>query len=74
MKVTVRRFATETPEGDDYTAVNATLVLSTAEAADLMASYDPSSGTSPAAAVCRPVVRAILDAIRDHDSAAVVAP
>jgi hypothetical protein len=34
------------------------------EMAALQASYDPNSGTSPSAAVSRPLVREILDAVR----------
>jgi len=35
-----------------------------AEMDALQASYDPNSGTSPSAAVSRPIVRDILDAVR----------
>jgi len=38
------------------------LEMDDAELATLLAVYDPSSGTSPTTAVCRPVVRALLDA------------
>ena len=34
-----------------------------AELTGLHGAYDPSSGTSPSTAVCRPVVRALLDAV-----------
>lgn len=35
-----------------------------AEMAELLASYDPVSSTSPAVAVTRPVVRELLDAVQ----------
>lgn len=47
--------------GDAYSEV--TLRIDAAELDRLLAAYDPNSGTSPAVADCRPLVRAILDAI-----------
>ena len=34
-----------------------------AEMSDLLANYDPASGTSPSVTYCRPIVRAMLDAL-----------
>lgn len=38
------------------------LTFTESELAALLSRYDPASGTSPSTAVCRPVVRALLDA------------
>lgn len=62
MKVQARRFLTETPDGDAL-CVAVHLVLTPAEEADLLASYDPQSATSPPAADCRAVARPIAAAI-----------
>lgn len=34
-----------------------------AEMTELLAAYDPASSTSPSVTVCRPIVRAMLDAV-----------
>ena len=47
--------------GDTFSEV--TLRISAAELDRILASYDPNSGTSPGVADCRPLVRAILDAV-----------
>lgn len=62
MKVHARRFLTETDAGDAV-CVEVRLVLTPAEEADLLASYDPQSATSPPAADCRAVARPIADAL-----------
>ena len=36
-----------------------------AEMADIQAGYDPLSSTSPAVSICRPIVRQILDALKE---------
>lgn len=36
-----------------------------AEMSDLLANYDPASGTSPSVTYCRPIVRAMLDAVKE---------
>jgi hypothetical protein len=41
-----------------------------AEMADLLANYDPASGTSPSVTYCRPTVRTILDAVKGATNAA----
>jgi len=35
------------------------------EMATLQRSYDPTVGTSPATSICRPIVRQILDALKE---------
>ena len=40
-----------------------------AEMSDLLANYDPASGTSPSVTYCRPIVRAMLDAVKGVQSA-----
>lgn len=62
MRVQARRFLTETPDGDAI-CVAVHLVLTPAEEADLLASYDPQSATSPPAADCRAIARPIAAAI-----------
>ena len=54
------------PIGDEAygPGVAVTICFGDSEIAALQASYDPSSSTSPSAAVSRPIVRAILDAVR----------
>jgi len=37
------------------------------EVAELLANYDPTSGTSPSVTYSRPLSRAILDAIKRHE-------
>jgi hypothetical protein len=49
-------------DGSYTSGVQVTLCITDAELATLLAAYDPASGTSPSAALCRPIVRAILDA------------
>ena len=44
------------------------VVLSDEEVAQITAAYDPASSTSPSVTVCRPIVRAILDAIIAKES------
>lgn len=43
--------------------VKVEVVMTYDEVRNLLASYDPGSSTSPSTAVCRPVVRAMLDAV-----------
>lgn len=44
------------------------VVLSDEEVAQITSAYDPASSTSPSVTVCRPIVRAILDAIIAKES------
>lgn len=44
------------------------VVLSDEEVAQITSAYDPLSSTSPSVTVCRPIVRAILDAIIAKES------
>lgn len=44
------------------------VVLSDEEVAQITAAYDPASSTSPSVTLCRPIVRAILDAIIAKES------
>ena len=46
-----------------------TVTYTDAEMADLLANYDPASGTSPSVTYCRPTVRAMLDAVKGVQSA-----
>ena len=62
MRVHARRFLTETPNGDAI-CVEVRLVLTPAEEAELLASYDPQSASSPPAADCRAIARPIAAAI-----------
>lgn len=62
MKVLARRFLTETDAGDAICA-EVRLILTPAEEADLLSSYDPQSATSPPAADCRAIARPIADAL-----------
>lgn len=43
--------------------VELTMRLTSAEAADLLASYDPQTAASPPAAECRAIARPIADAL-----------
>lgn len=67
MKVQARRFLTETPDGDAL-CVAVHLVLTPAEEAALMGSFDPQSATSPPAAECRAIARPIAEAIAAVDA------
>ena len=67
MKVFARRFLTETPDGDAVCAI-VTMVLTPAEEAALMGSFDPQSATSPPAAECRAIARPIADALAALES------
>lgn len=62
MKVLARRFLTETDAGDAVCA-EVRLILTPAEEAALLASYDPQSASSPPAADCRAIARPIADAL-----------
>lgn len=62
MKIQSQDILSETPDGDAIVAV-VTLVLPPGELDPLLAAYDPGSATSPPVADCRPLVRAILDAV-----------
>ena len=44
------------------------IVFTDVEVAQITAAYDPASSTSPSVTVCRPIVRAILDAIIAKES------
>lgn len=68
MRVNARRFLTETDAGDAV-CVEVRLVLTPAEEADLLASYDPQSATSPPAADCRAIARPVAEAIAALDPA-----
>lgn len=48
---------------DLYDGWSLTCTFTDAEMAELLAAYDPASSTSPAVTVCRPIVRAMLDAV-----------
>ena len=50
------------PDGPSVEFVTFDGAISKADFEALLAAYDPASGTSPTTAVCRPVVRALLDA------------
>ena len=50
-------------DDDGVEHVELTVRLTAAEAADLLASYDPQSATSPPAADCRAIARPIADAL-----------
>lgn len=67
MRVQARRINTETPDGDAVCAI-VTLVLTPAEEAALMGSFDPQSATSPPAAECRAIARPIAEAIAALDA------
>ena len=67
MRVNARRFLTETPDGDAVCA-EVRLVLTPAEEAALLASYDPQSATSPPAAECRAIARPVAEAIAALDA------
>jgi hypothetical protein len=67
--------ATEARQGDVWgpngiePGWTVTVQFTDAEMADLLANYDPSSGTSPGVTYCRPVLRAILDAVKEVNDA-----
>ena len=67
MKVQARRFLTETPDGDAI-CVEVRLILTPAEEAALMGSFDPSSASSPPAAECRAIARPVAEAIAALDA------
>lgn len=48
---------------DLYSGWALTCTFTDSELAELLAAYDPASSTSPAVTVCRPIVRAMLDAV-----------
>ena len=57
--------ATDT-DGSEFTVENAVIipvVIPGEDVPELLAQYDPSSGTSPLVAVARPLARVILDAL-----------
>jgi len=43
--------------------VQVCMTMSYDEMRNLLASYDPASSTSPTAGACRPIIRAMLDAV-----------
>jgi len=45
--------------------INISVVFTDAEWETLLLSYDETSSTSPSVSVCRPIVRAMLDAGKD---------
>ena len=45
--------------------ISRSVVFTDAEWNDLLLSYDETSSTSPSVSVCRPIVRAMLDAGKD---------
>ncbi len=45
--------------------ISIAVVFTDAEWNDLLLSYDETSSTSPSVSVCRPIVRAMLDAGKD---------
>ena len=51
----------ENHEGGEVTSIN--VRIDAVEAQRLLAAYSPQSGTSPGVSDCRPLVRAVLDAI-----------
>jgi hypothetical protein len=56
-------FQVEEEVNDDGVAV--TIIFSEDEVETLLSLYDPTYVSSPTAADCRPIVRMILDAIKD---------
>ena len=63
--LTIQCCQAEVPVSDgSYTAGWVVAVAYTdEEMATLLAAYDPASGTSPSATVCRPTMRTVLDAV-----------
>lgn len=63
--------ATEARQGDVWgpngiePGWTVTVQFTDAEMNDLLANYDPNSGTSPGVAAARPVLRAILDRVKE---------
>ena len=53
-----------TPEGAYTDGWQITICYTAEEMETLLAGYDESSGTSPSATVCRPTLRAILNAVK----------
>ena len=53
----------ENPDGLSLEGKSISLFITTEELERLLSLYDPASATSPLAADCRPLVRAILDAV-----------
>jgi hypothetical protein len=45
--------------------ISISVVFTDAEWNDLLLSYDETSSTSPSVSICRPIVRAMLDAGKD---------
>lgn len=64
IKVQAYDILSETPDGDATCAV-VTLVFPPGDLDPLLAAYDPGVGTSPGVADCRPIVRVILDKIKE---------
>jgi hypothetical protein len=51
-------------DGSEVIVYFVPLILTKAEADDLVSRYDPNSGTSPSVADARPLARVILNAVR----------
>ena len=49
---------------DEVEAYIIPIVIPASEVAELLANYDPSSGTSPSVTYSRPLARTILDALK----------
>lgn len=53
-----------TPDGANVDGWQIQICYTDAEMAELLAGYDETSATSPSAVVCRPTLRAILNAVK----------
>jgi len=51
-------------DGTERQVPGCQLTVTTAEMEEVLAGYDPASASSPPAATCREIARAVLDAIR----------
>jgi len=56
-------------DDDSSTPTIVVLRFSQTEMDDLLANYDAASATSPGVTYCRPVLRAILDAVKEVNDA-----
>ena len=64
MKTEARKSDVWSDSGECVSGWTCIVTYTDAEMAELLANYDPTSGTSPSVAYCRTTVREILDAVK----------
>jgi hypothetical protein len=64
MKTETRKSDVWSDGGECVSGWTVTVTYTDAEVDELLLNYEPSSGSSPLVAYCRPTVREILDAVK----------